>query len=237
MGKVVKFIFRIFSLIVLALVIMKLMLMYNLFSGEIKNGINYVIDFKFDNALYNNILISILSFIGLLSFVIIFSKDKKEVAQDGILLENSNGKLLISRETLQNLVKDLAKNIPGTENAVSSIVIDKNNKLLVIVDISMKKDVSIKDVTKLLQEDVKKFIKATSDLEVSEVNVNVVNISNSVMSDEEKENFEKLLNDKNESIINDLTLDTINENESKSKSENEVEETVKSEKSNLEEEK
>ena len=171
MGKVVKFIFRIFSLIVLALVIMKLMLMYNLFSGEIKNGINYVIDFKFDNALYNNILISVLSFIGLLSFVIIFSKDKKEVAQDGILLENSNGKLLISRETLQNLVKDLAKNIPGTENAVSSIVIDKNNKLLVIVDISMKKDVSIKDVTKLLQEDVKKFIKATSDLEVSEVNV------------------------------------------------------------------
>ena len=132
-------------------------------------------------------------------------------------------------------MKDLAKNIPGTENAVSSIVIDKNNKLLVIVDISMKKDVSIKDVTKLLQEDVKKFIKATSDLEVSEVNVNVVNISNSVMSDEEKKTFEKLLNDKKESIINDLTLDTINENETES--ENEVEETVKSEKSNLEEEK
>ena len=101
----------------------------------------------------------------------------------------------------------------------------------------MKKDVSIKDVTKLLQEDVKKFIKATSDLEVSEVNVNVVNISNSVMSDEEKKTFEKLLNDKKESIINDLTLDTINENESKSKSENEVEETVKSEKSNLEDKK
>ena len=78
MGKVVKFIFRIFSLIVLALVIMKLMLMYNLFSFEIKNGINYVIDFKFDNALYNNILISVLSFIGLLSFVIIFSKLKME---------------------------------------------------------------------------------------------------------------------------------------------------------------
>ena len=214
MGKVVKFIFRIFSLIVLALVIIKLMLMYNLFSGEIKNGINYVIDFKFNNALYNNILISVLSFIGLLSFVIIFSKDKKEVAQDGILLENSNGKLLISRETLQNLVKDLAKNIPGTENAVSSIVIDKNNKLLVIVDISMK------DVTKLLQEDVKKFIKATSDLEVSEVNVNVVNISNSVMSEEEKKTFENLLKDKNES-----------------ENKNEAEETVKSEKSNLEEEK
>ena len=132
-------------------------------------------------------------------------------------------------------MKDLAKNIPGTENAVSSIVIDKNNKLLVIVDISMKKDVSIKDVTKLLQEDVKKFIKATSDLEVSEVNVNVVNISNSVMSDEEKKTFEKLLNDKKESIINDLTLDTINENETES--ENEVEETVKSEKSNLEDKK
>ena len=40
---------------------------------------------------------------------------------------------------------------------------------------------------------------------------------------------------KKESIINDLTLDTINENETES--ENEVEETVKSEKSNLEEEK
>ena len=37
MGKVVKFIFRIFSLIVLALVIIKLMLMYNVFSVEIKN--------------------------------------------------------------------------------------------------------------------------------------------------------------------------------------------------------
>ena len=86
-----------------------------------------------------------------------------------------------------------------------------------------------------MQEDVKKFIKATSDLEVSEVNVNVVNISNSVMSDEEKKTFENLLKDKNESIINDVTLDTLNENESENK--NEAEETVKSEKSNLEDKK
>ena len=55
------------------------------------------------------------------------------------------------------------------------------------------------------------------------------------MSDEEKKTFENLLKDKNESIINDVTLDTLNENESENK--NEAEETVKSEKSNLEDKK
>lgn len=104
------------------------------------------------------------------------SKIRKDRA-DGVLLENSNGKLLITRETLENLVSSVSKNIVGAESIASKIALDRENNLSVLVTITISQDTNIKDLSNSLQTTIKDAIKKTADLDVKEVNIKVKNIN------------------------------------------------------------
>ena len=126
-----------------------------------------------------SIAILALLFILALKGFLFQSKNKKD-RTDGILLENNNGKLLISRETLENLIRDISKRIEGTESIQSKIHLDENNEIVVNINAVVYQDAVIKEVTKKMQEDIKHAIKQASDLDVCEVNVNIEKISNKV---------------------------------------------------------
>lgn len=102
----------------------------------------------------------------------------KQKREDGILLENSNGKLLISMETLENLVRDISKGVDGTESVTSKVRLNEYNMIIVDIDAVVYQDATIKTVTTELQEKIQTAIKQASDLEVQQVNVNIKNISN-----------------------------------------------------------
>lgn len=104
------------------------------------------------------------------------SKVKKDKS-DGILLENANGKLLITKETLENLVSGVSKTVLGTESITSKVILDKENNLSVLITITIDQDANIKDLSNLLQTTIKDAIKQTADLDVKEVNVKVKNIN------------------------------------------------------------
>ena len=74
-----------------------------------------------------------------------------------------------------NLVKDISNGVQGVENSFARVNVSKDTELIISIDIVVKEG-SIKDITKKLQEDVKIAIKKASDLNVSEVNVNIKNI-------------------------------------------------------------
>ena len=91
----------------------------------------------------------------------------------GVLLENESGKLLISKETIENLVNSVALNFENSEQVTTRIDLDKENNVIVYVNLTVSSDAVIKDLSANLQKEIKEKIKNATDLEVKEVNITV----------------------------------------------------------------
>lgn len=222
-----KFILWLFSLIILFNVVFTALLVFDLFGArEILEGLPktyYALIATDKDVIIASIGILALLFILALKGFLFQSKIKKDKT-DGILLENNNGKLLISRETLENLVRDISKKIEGTESIHSKIYLDENNEIVVNINAIVFQDAVIKEVTKKMQEDIKHAIKQASDLEVSEVNVNIERISSKVSPDKKtKEDFSKTKKKTDEVIAEAEKIKEIEEAKAKVEEKEEVE--------------
>ena len=92
-------------------------------------------------------------------------------------MQNDNGKLLISKPTIENIVSSVVKGFGTVEDVSVSTDFDHLNNLIVNVNLVVSKDVIIKELTLNMQNKIKEAIKKTSDLEVKEVNVKIKNIA------------------------------------------------------------
>ncbi len=171
-----KLVLKIFSIIILAIGIVLILLMTGIINGEIIA--NEIIRLS-DGETAIKITIGVLAVLMLLSIKGLFftSKNQDKTLKEGIILENTNGKLVISRESLENLVSSVTKDIPGADTISSRTMLDKNRNLIVNVTAAVSKDVMIKDVSNELQSRVKEAMKKTADLEVKEVNIKIKNIT------------------------------------------------------------
>lgn len=104
------------------------------------------------------------------------SSKEKEDYKNGILLENANGKLLITKETIENLVNGVVKGFDSAEDVTTKIELDSENNVKVFVNLTVKENAVIKELSTNLQNKIKETIKKSSDLEVKEVNIKVKNI-------------------------------------------------------------
>jgi uncharacterized alkaline shock family protein YloU len=104
------------------------------------------------------------------------SKGENKPSGRDVLMQNDNGKLMISRETIENLVNGVVKEFPGARQAQTRIALDAQNNVDVLVDLTVTKDVVIKELTANMQTRIKEAIKKTSDLDVKEVNVKIKDI-------------------------------------------------------------
>ena len=115
-----------------------------------------------------------------LALVCIFAdssdKSTKHRNEKDVLMQNDNGKLMISRTTIENLVNVVIKDFPSIKEATTKIQLDTENNVTVLVDLVAIKGVVIKELTVNLQNKIKSAIKNTSDLEVKEVNVRIKDI-------------------------------------------------------------
>lgn len=110
---------------------------------------------------------------------IFFGGESKEdmTTKDGILLENEDGKLLVTKDTLENLVTTVINGFSNTHNVTSKVVLDQNNNLKVYVNMQVESNVIIKDLTANVQNKIKETIKTTTDLDVQSVNIRVKDIT------------------------------------------------------------
>ena len=171
-----KVIYFIFSTIVLAIVVVMFTVILNI--GVVVNPVfNFISNIP--NMSFTQEQMIYIIIVGILLIIMaikgILFQSKLEENKDAIILENSSGKLIISRRTLENLVKDISNGVQGVENSFARVNVSKDTELIISIDIVVKEG-SIKDITKKLQEDVKIAIKKASDLNVAEVNVNIKNI-------------------------------------------------------------
>lgn len=106
---------------------------------------------------------------------IFFDPSSKQEIKDkqGILLANENGKLMISKETIENLVEAVTKEYKAAKEVSSKVELDKDNNVNIFVNLVVGADTVIKDLSIDLQNKIKNKVKETTDLDVKEVNITV----------------------------------------------------------------
>lgn len=109
------------------------------------------------------------------------SSSKDELT--GIMMENEDGKLLITHETLETIVDGVINNVDDIIAASPDITITRDNEVIVSVMIDVKQHTVIKLVTSKLQTDIKDAIKEATDIEVKNVDVQVRNVEADEVSD------------------------------------------------------
>lgn len=99
---------------------------------------------------------------------------KKEIKdKQGVLLANENGKLMISKETIENLVEAVTKEYKMAKDVTSRVELDRENNVNIFVNLVIGSDTVIKDLSVDLQNKIKAKVKETTDLDVKEVNITV----------------------------------------------------------------
>lgn len=170
-----KLALKLFSIIVLILAVGLILMM----TGIVPAGIvedYFLLLTDYENGM--KISIGVLAVLMLLAIKGFFFTSKPENnGKDGIVLENTSGKLVISKESLENLIASVIKDIPGAETVSSKTILDKDKNLVVYVTAVVSKDVMIKDISNELQEKIKAAMKRTADLDVKEVNIKIKNIT------------------------------------------------------------
>ena len=165
-----KFTLIVYSYIILFIAIILCLLIFNWVDlGTISNVLKIVTT----QEPTSKITLAVSVIFILLSLKCIFfdssSKEKIKEAQ-GILLKNESGKLLISKETLDNIVKSVVSGFESVKEC-------EENEITITLQITVSENAVIKELASNLQNKVKEEVKAISDLEVKEVNIKVLNFS------------------------------------------------------------
>lgn len=163
----------IFSLIVLVLSIILCLIGFGVMDYSI---FTVLIGNVLMSQTYTNIMIGVCIVLMLLAIKCIFfsGADNTEESNDGILLQNGDGKLLITVDTLKNLVEGTVKEFNNIMDSNANVVITKDNDVIINLSIEVTKTTVIKETTSKLQTRIKKNIKDATDLEVKAVNIQVI---------------------------------------------------------------
>lgn len=108
---------------------------------------------------------------------IFFNSNAKEKSKEGILLENENGKLLVSKDTVENITETVIKNFESVENSTTRVDVDNENKISIFISLAVYSEAVIKDLAAKIQNDVKVAVKNSLDLEIKAVNVRIKNVT------------------------------------------------------------
>ena len=167
----------IFSTIIL---ILSLILCLIFFGWLEATNIHYFINYIASIPTATNITLGILVILMLLSIKCIFfpsySKEK-ELKTEGILLENESGKLLISIETIENLVKGVVAGFPNAKSINCKVKLDKAvNNVIIDMNLVVTSETIIKELSSNLQNKIKEVIKTTTEIEVKAINIKIKNI-------------------------------------------------------------
>ena len=122
-------------------------------------------------------LVLVIIFSILATKSIFFSSNAKEKSKEGILLENENGKLLVSKDTVENITETVIKNFDSVENSTTRVDVDNENKISIFISLSVYSEAVIKDLAARIQNDVKVAVKNSLDLEIKAVNVRIKNVT------------------------------------------------------------
>lgn len=168
------------SLIVFSYIVLILSLVFCLLLLDWTNvqTISIVLDKILTNQTFSTIgLVLSIIFILLAVKCIFFGSSSKDEVGEGILLENESGKLLISKDTVENLVNGVASGFEAIQNATTKVEFDENNNVKIRLILLVSPNAVIRELSSNLQIRIKEVIKKSTDLDVQEIDVQIKNIS------------------------------------------------------------
>lgn len=132
-----------------------------------------------EGEFWSKIFFAIFVFLTIISVKeIAFGEKVSKEGKEGLILENESGKLIISKESLENLISGVGKEIEGVESISSRTFIDIERNVVVEANVVVGREVAIKNISTELQREIKTALKQTADLDVKFVNIKIKNISN-----------------------------------------------------------
>lgn len=174
----------IFSYIILILAIILSLLIFNWINFETVGDMVYAL---LTGTVTSKITLAVCVIFILLSIKCIFfdekSKERLKESQ-GILLKNENGQLMISKESIDNMVKNSVVEFETVKSCNTKIDVNGENQIMITLYLVVDENVVIKDLATNLQSKIKEEIKKISDLDVSEVNIKVMNLEETKKSKE-----------------------------------------------------
>lgn len=167
-----------FSIIMLVVSIISCLVIFDIL--ELK------IIFEFlENVIENQTVIRIILGFAIVSIILaiksLFFPSKIKKSQEirtGILLENKDGRLLISRDTIENLVNSVVKSFTDAVDVQTKVNLDTDNNITVFVSLLVKEETIIKELSANIQNKIKETVKRSTDLDVNQININIKNIEN-----------------------------------------------------------
>lgn len=168
----------IFSIIILVLSLVMSLLVF----GWIKvTTVAYGLQLALSVPTAVNIILVVAVILILLAIKCIFftSRDKEDKTE-GILLENENGKLLISINTIENLVKGVVSGFSNVKSSSCKVNLNRQvNNVKVELNLTVGADTVIKELSLNIQDRIKEVVKQTTELEIKEINIRIKDIENS----------------------------------------------------------
>ncbi len=169
-----------FSVIILIISIVMLMLM---FGWTNLTTLTTLYGKLIANEIASNIALGVLIVCALLAIKAIFfggsSSSNDKMNGDGILLQNESGKLLISRETIENLVSGVANGFENTQSVTTKVLVDSQNSLRVFVTLMVLPNTVINELSMNLQARIKEVVKKVTDLDIKSIDIKIKNITTS----------------------------------------------------------
>ena len=174
-----RFALIVYSYIILIIAVVLSLLIFNWVNFE---TITDMLEALITGAITSKITLVVSIVFILLSIKCIFfdekSKERLKEAQ-GILLKNENGELMISKHSIENMVKNAVAGFENVKDCNTKIDVNSENQIMITLFVVVNENVIIKDLATNLQTKVKEEVKNISDLDVQEVNVKIVNLQGS----------------------------------------------------------
>lgn len=170
-----RFALVVYSYIVIILAVILGLLVFNWID---LSTVSEIIGALVTGTVSSKITLAVCAILILLSIKCIFfderSKEKLKETQ-GVLLKNENGELMISKESIDNMVKNAVIGFDKVKGCNAKIDVNEQNQLLITLSLMVEESVVIKELAVQLQQKVKEEVKKVADLEVKEVNIKVAN--------------------------------------------------------------
>ena len=171
-----RFALVIYSYIIILLSVVLSLLIFNWIDFDVVTDMVHAL---VTGAVSSKITLGVSIVFILLSIKCIFfderSKEKVKEAQ-GILLKNENGQLMISKESIDNMVKNTVAGFENVKECNTKIDVNSENQLRITLFLVVNENVVIKELASNLQTRIKEEVKKVSDLDVHEVNIKVTSL-------------------------------------------------------------
>ena len=141
------------------------------------DNINTIIEYMLEyHYISTTVLVVSIIFILLSLKCIFFGSKKSDIYKDNILLKNEEGKLIITKSSIENLVNNTIKGFSNVQEFTTKVKLNKENEIIVDVSLQVKENAIIRELSDNMQARIKQAVKKTSDLDIKEVNIKIKNV-------------------------------------------------------------